>query len=189
MNKTQVVCFYCQKSFLKENRYINRTNKKGKNHFCSISCATKYKLYTSHPQLQLNCPPGKLVDIYSPFRRHYLSAKSRCNNSTKEFTITLDDLLNQWNYQNGLCAISGIKLFNYSSTKESRNNKPNQASLDRIDNLKGYTKDNIQWVCLIAQYAKNTFTQQDVINFCQNTVQYQGHRQVSNPNPYITGVG
>jgi hypothetical protein len=174
MNKTEVTCTYCQTKFLKENRYINRTNKKGKNHFCGISCATRYKLNISHPKLKLNFPPGKVTDIYSPFRRHYLSAKDRCKNSNKEFTITLNDLLNQWVKQNGLCAISGIELFNYKSTNELRHKQSNQASLDRVDSSKGYTVDNIQWVCLITQYAKNSFPQCEVVEFCLNTARYQG---------------
>ena len=34
---------------------------------------------------------------------------------------------------------------------------PKTASIDRIDSSKGYTKGNVQWVCVFANLAKNTF--------------------------------
>ncbi len=49
---------------------------------------------------------------------------------------------------------------------------PNRASLDRIDSSKGYTKDNIQFVCLIAQYAKNSWHSDVILNFAKAVVDY-----------------
>jgi hypothetical protein len=40
------------------------------------------------------------------------------------------------------------------------------ASVDRIDSSKGYTKDNIQFVCFMANIAKNKFSCDELINFC-----------------------
>lgn len=44
---------------------------------------------------------------------------------------------------------------------------PFKPSVDRLDNNKGYTKDNIKIVWLIENYCKNSFTDDDVIEFCK----------------------
>lgn len=44
---------------------------------------------------------------------------------------------------------------------------PFKPSVDRIDNSKGYTIDNIRIVWQIENYCKNTYTQEDVIEFCK----------------------
>jgi hypothetical protein len=51
-----------------------------------------------------------------------------------------------------------------------------QPSLDRIDSNKGYIKDNIQFLSLIAQFAKNKFEEKDVIEFCKSVVDYQNSK-------------
>jgi hypothetical protein len=47
---------------------------------------------------------------------------------------------------------------------------PYQASIDRIDNNIGYIKGNIRFVSLIYNYARNNFSEDDVVEFCTNVV-------------------
>jgi hypothetical protein len=42
-----------------------------------------------------------------------------------------------------------------------------QASIDRTDSSQGYTPDNIQFVSLMANYAKNAFQEDQLIDFCR----------------------
>jgi hypothetical protein len=44
---------------------------------------------------------------------------------------------------------------------------PFRPSCDRIDNARGYTKDNVRICWLIENYAKNVFTDEQVIEFCK----------------------
>lgn len=44
---------------------------------------------------------------------------------------------------------------------------PNQASIDRIDSSLGYVRGNIEFVCLMANMAKNVWTRKDVLDFCK----------------------
>lgn len=57
------------------------------------------------------------------------------------FDINLDFCLDLFRKQKGLCALSGvpIRLNRVQDTEIS-------ASLDRIDNSKGYTEENVRWV-------------------------------------------
>jgi len=47
---------------------------------------------------------------------------------------------------------------------------PFKPSIDRIDNSKGYTKDNIKITWLIENYCKNSFSEEDVLRFCEMKV-------------------
>jgi hypothetical protein len=68
----------------------------------------------------------------------------------------LRDLLE--NKQNNRCAITNAKIKFDDKTKLYET-----PSLDRIDNNKGYTKDNVQWVMLGINYMKMKFTNEDLI--------------------------
>ena len=71
--------------------------------------------------------------------------------------LTLEYLKGVWDYQNGYCAISGLKM-EMDITRES----PSKASLDRIDSSKGYVSGNVQWVCLFVNYAKSDFEDEPI---------------------------
>lgn len=43
---------------------------------------------------------------------------------------------------------------------------PDRASLDRKDSSKGYTPDNIQFVSMMANYAKNRWNDKELFEFC-----------------------
>lgn len=44
---------------------------------------------------------------------------------------------------------------------------PESVSLDRIDNTKGYTEDNIRFISVMANYARNRFTDSQVLSFAK----------------------
>jgi DNA-binding protein Fis len=69
----------------------------------------------------------------------------RSNNRDLEFEITMDDLVNQFNKQNGLCALSG-QILTIPADNEDFRKFGHNMSLDRIDSSNGYTKQNIQWI-------------------------------------------
>jgi hypothetical protein len=50
---------------------------------------------------------------------------------------------------------------------KTKGRHPNQASVDRTDSSKGYVTDNIQFVSLIANYAKSSFDVQQLFEFCK----------------------
>lgn len=93
---------------------------------------------------------------------HLLSYKKR------RLTISLNDLVNLWDKQEGRCALSGIELTHTQNSGKSITN----ASIDRIDSTKGYELDNIQLVCAIVNVMKNNFNQNEFLNFCRKVVLY-----------------
>lgn len=84
----------------------------------------------------------------------------------KSCSLTLADVKDQWEKQAGICPYTGWHL-DLATWRRKRNKSPKQASIDRIDNSIGYEKGNIQFVALIVNYAKNTFTDDDLVEMCK----------------------
>lgn len=98
--------------------------------------------------------------------------KKGCIRKSKiiEFNITIEDAWNQFIKQDGKCALTGVELVLY--IKNCNENLPT-ASLDRIDNNKGYTVDNIQWVHKEINMMKNTHTQEKFIDWCKKVAKFK----------------
>lgn len=84
--------------------------------------------------------------------------KRQKRSRTLEFEITLEDLMTMWELQNGQCAISKYPM-------QTIFNSLFAVSVDRIDPSRGYTKENIQLVCQGINFAKNQYSNQEMIDF------------------------
>jgi len=115
-------------------------------------------------------------DEYSPFKILFGSMK-RHSNKRKVVFVTLEDLKKQWDKQGGICPYTGwnLKLPNCNG-KRWIPFTPDKASVDRIDSSRGYLKDNIQFVSCIANYAKFTFSEEQLYEFCEAVTK---HRKIS----------
>lgn len=164
MKTINVTCEVCKKSFDKPLSEYNRSVKVGRKFFCSRSCSGT--AYVSHLKKYAglyngNLTPGSSKDEYSDFRVYL----RRSRNRFKEVSVTLEDLKQVWDKQNGICVYTGVRLIRPNETKE--NDPLTTASLDRIDSSKGYVKDNIQFISMAANYAKNKMTHEKMVEFCQ----------------------
>jgi len=83
-------------------------------------------------------------------------------------------LYNLFEKQKGLCALSGFPIV-FANTIKGDMYGETTASLDRIDSLKGYTKDNVQWVHKWINFMKQDFKQEDFINFCVAVAKHKGN--------------
>lgn len=81
-----------------------------------------------------------------------------------EVNINLQYVWRLYKKQKGLCALSGVPIYfgRSSYTHEST------ASLDRIDNNKGYVKGNVQWVHKDINRIKWVFTTETFLGLCKN---------------------
>ena len=91
-----------------------------------------------------------------------------CNmqRSRHSVSLTLQDLKEVWANQQGICTYTGLKLL-LPTWGDCIKKDIHLASVDRIDSSKGYERDNIQFVSAIANYAKNTFTHEQMVDFCK----------------------
>jgi hypothetical protein len=150
----------CKKEFYKDSSEITRNNKIGRKNHCSLKCSgysnhKHLKSYSNENKKYLE--PGNLRDKYTGLREHYRRVKKRKH----DYNITLDDLLDLWNEQNGICIYSGVKLVH----PNNGGNNLNTASLDRIDSNLGYVKGNLQFISIICNQAKNNLSHKEMLEF------------------------
>lgn len=67
--------------------------------------------------------------------------------------------------QNRKCILSGIEL------KIANGNNGNTASIDRIDNTKGYELGNVQWVHKHINFMKRDYEQNYFIELCKKVAE------------------
>ena len=79
--------------------------------------------------------------------------------------ITIADVLQMYEDQNGKCALTGFDMTLGSS--EDRIEKRYAASPDRINNERGYTKDNVWLVAARANSIKSDMTLEELIEWCE----------------------
>lgn len=89
----------------------------------------------------------------NPAKSLFNKAKARCKKSGLEFSISLEDIIIP-----EYCPLLKVKL-------DSFGHKDYCPSLDRIDNNKGYTKDNIWVISFKANRMKNTATKAELLMF------------------------
>jgi hypothetical protein len=92
---------------------------------------------------------GRLYDIFS-------AARTRAKKKKIEFDLTMDFVIKMFSNQGSLCALTGLKL-NTGFKQKGNNWNPYCPSIDKIDSEKGYTKDNIRIVSVIANLSLNQF--------------------------------
>ena len=104
-------------------------------------------------------------DELTPFRETF----RRLHRRKKEVNVTLEYLKEVWDSQKGICPLTGWKLELPTQSKQYRLHIKT-ASLDRIDNSKGYILGNVRFVSVMFNFARNNFSDEDVIEFAQAVV-------------------
>lgn len=77
--------------------------------------------------------------------------------------LDLEFLMYLWNKQNGKCALTGLDMtYKFYEGRVNTN-----VSVDRIDSSKGYTRDNVQLVCMAANQMKNDLSMSELLDMCE----------------------
>lgn len=77
-------------------------------------------------------------------RQAVTSLRSSRSKQGFEFTLTLEDLVDIYGQQKGLCALSGVLMTRH---RDGSGERPTNCSIDRINPTRGYIKSNVQLVC------------------------------------------
>jgi len=85
------------------------------------------------------------------------------------FEVTMEYAWNLFVSQGGKCALSGLPLVFGSGSLHSNTT----ASLDRLDNAKGYLEGNIQWVHKKVNIMRNALSIEEFVSLCQKISDHQ----------------
>lgn len=175
--QSKIICNNCEKEFFKDDSEIKRNNKFGRKHFCSLRCSAMFHnvLEPYHGKFNENLGIN-LRDQYSDFRPYLRRVSKRNKEKNIPAEIRLEDLLNLWNKQNGICIYTGIRLIH----KETSNQKVpffQIASLDRIDSSAGYINENVQFISAMANLAKNKLSHKEMVEFCKTISEFWNKKE------------
>jgi hypothetical protein len=84
------------------------------------------------------------------------------------FKITIKDGWKLFIRQDKLCALTNVPI----SLRKYGEDTTSNASLDRIDSSKGYTKDNCQWVLKNINLMKQDLDEKEFISLCKLVARY-----------------
>lgn len=174
----KVICDNCGKEFERPLKEVKRIQSKGRHIYCCRGCVSKglskirngvSKGPASEKMLEhIKKICGNRNDEYTPFRYSLNCAKRRF----KDVNITLDDLKEVWERQNGICPYTGYKLILPEYSNVNKIDFFHRASLDRIDSSKGYIKGNVQFISTPINLMKQSQTDLDVKHFLKEISNY-----------------
>lgn len=172
MKTIKIQCTHCEKSFTRNHNLHKSKIKKGLKPFCSQSCATTYRnLHLTKEQRQtlgdhIKNFANNRQDDFSQFKYYINKCKERKKSKGDDYNIDLEYLKSLWQFQNGICPYTKIKMELPNNTSEfQKHHSLKRASLDRIDSSKGYVKGNVEFVCLLINMAKNSYSKKEVSSF------------------------
>lgn len=122
------------------------------------------KYYRANPQ-KANAT-SKNWAANNPVRKFASSALSQARSRKVEVTLSIDDVVQMWAAQNGLCALSNTPMVP-GSTKGWT---PLSPSLDRITAGGAYSKENVRIVCYCLNAGRSNMSDEDFINMCRAVV-------------------
>lgn len=171
---TEIECDYCKKKFHRANSEIKRNARLGRRNFCDRACSARtialQNLSKADPKNRYNLGQYSVRDELSAFRFTLKKCKNK-GSYKKPKTCTIDAayLKEVWDNQKGICPFTGTKMeLRYHDDGEQKS--PYDASLDRIDNSIGYEAGNVRFICCMANYARNEFSDEDFLEFWQTVV-------------------
>ena len=173
-----VICDNCGKEFERPAKEVKRIKSKGRHLYCCRECVGKglsrfrtgvsrgpasEKLLDHLKQISSN-----RNDEFTPFRYTFRCVKRRF----KDVDITLNDLKEQWEIQEGLCPFTGLKLILPHDSNIHTIDFFHRASLDRIDSSKGYVKGNIQFISTPINLMKSDKSDESIRQFLKEISDY-----------------
>lgn len=174
MKSLKITCANCTHEFeilLKEHKRQIKNGRVG--FFCSRTCAAiKSNRDNPRPGNPENLQADNRRDEYTQFRWFVNRGNYRGKRRRKYgCDLTVEFLKELWDQQNGICPFTGWKLVLPQDSSYAWSEKnPANASLDRIDNSKGYMRGNVRFISVMANLARQTFTDEQVRNFCKAVV-------------------
>jgi hypothetical protein len=91
-----------------------------------------------------------------------------------EVTINQDYLMALYDQQEGLCALSGIRM-----TWATGKTAPTSISIDRIDGKKGYVDGNVRLVCVAVNAFRGIMNDQELLKMAKALVSTMESKQVA----------
>lgn len=162
---TYYLCNKCKQWLTRQSFNIDKTNLHGNRNGLCRECKTCQKERYDKERARLLKDDNwawryKLIQALKGTKR-----RSKLKNMYND--LDLEYLMYLWNKQCGKCALTGLSMtYKFYEGRVNTN-----VSVDRIDSSKGYTKDNVQLVCMVANQIKNDLSLDELVDVCNRIIQ------------------
>lgn len=160
-SRVSLTCDGCGREFqMRETRYRQRLKRNQKKFYCNRDCFA--------------ADPVRRADFLTPFRIMISKAKTRHKRRhmsenhdwhMDDFDLTPEALAELWRDQGGRCAITGIGMD--ININETESHGLDYVSLDRVDQNRGYSMDNVQLVCMFINLGKGMHSDAEVMEILE----------------------
>lgn len=96
--------------------------------------------------------------------RMYLYNKMETIKRRKPVDVTLDELMEVYDAQEGRCAVTGVTMTHQADSPQTN------ISIDQIAAGQGYTKSNIRLVCAAVNYMKHRMSDEELVWWCKEVI-------------------
>jgi hypothetical protein len=155
--KGSKTCFKCKKSKETNLFFKHKQTGDGFHSWCKSCCKEGNK--KSRDKLNSTIQGRAVV-----FLRN---AKKSAEKRQQAFCLTVEDIVEFWNEQGGVCPYTGRQM-------ELKSGHLNTVSIERIDSKIGYTKENTVLVCQAVNRMKSDFCFEDFYNLCVDVSKFLG---------------
>ena len=136
---------------------------------CECQCGSIVKIRREKIKKYKGCDACRWNDMGDLTGGYWGRVLTNAKIRNLEVTVTQEEAWEQFLKQEGKCALSGLDLI-----LSRVHTGGNTASLDRIDNCNGYTKDNIQWLHKDINRMKWKYDETYFIELCKKVVRKKG---------------
>lgn len=114
-----------------------------------------------------------MIKICKRCSDEFVITNNRAKTKGLDFDLNHDFLLDLWTLQGGRCAISG-RILDLNPYGYKGQVNPNAPSIDRVVPNKGYTKNNIRFVCYQVNVALSEFGDEALKQLCKDIIAFKG---------------
>lgn len=165
------LCNKCRKTLPLDNFHKSTSAKTGRVAYCKLCVKDYNDKYTRKNKLRITEQVKKYQLLHRSTAKYTVYALFAAAKTRARFKNLAFDLDRAWITEKVLpmaCAATGLTLQLDIDDRYQYN--PFRPSIDRIDNAKGYTKDNCQVVSVLYNRTKSEYTHDDVLLMCEYLV-------------------
>lgn len=155
------VCFKCKEQKPFDLFFKHGQTSDGYHSWCKVCC----KEGNSKSRAKVNLTIEGRAKIF------LRNAKNSANKRKQDFNLTVDDVVDFWHKQKGICPYTGRKL-------ELKAGCLNTVSIERIDSKIGYTKENTILVCQAVNRMKSDFSFEEFYELCADIAKFLGDKSL-----------
>jgi hypothetical protein len=167
-NRKDGLCCWCKNCYIKYRKSYYELNKEEIKKQCKQQSKKYYLTHKKERKNYYNINIEKIKKYRLTPKYIYIEIKQSAERRDIEFNISREEFINWYNSQEQKCHYCGRTIEEIKQDIKEKNTYRIRFSIDRKDNNRGYTLDNIVLCCFRCNMTKsNYFTEQEMLKIAE----------------------